>query len=122
MDGIEQDITEEEIYIQADYNRLKQTIVNIIKNSRESIPESGVIKLSTNKNKNNVKIYIEDNGIGMTKEELSKIKEAFFSTKQTGTGLGVYMANEIITAHQGTLEYFSKKNLGTRVVITLPIA
>lgn len=116
------DITEEEIYIQADYNRLKQTIVNIIKNSRESIPESGVIKLSTNKNKNNVKIYIEDNGIGMTKEELSKIKEAFFSTKQTGTGLGVYMANEIITAHQGTLEYFSKKNLGTRVVITLPIA
>lgn len=115
------EIPDDEFYIEADYNRLKQTLVNIIKNSRESIKEKGMIKLSTNIKKNKVKILIEDNGVGMTKEELQKIKEAFFTTKQTGTGLGVFMANEIITAHQGTLEYFSKKDEGTKVVITLPI-
>ena len=115
------EIPEDEFYIEADYNRLKQTLVNIIKNSRESIKDKGIIKLSTNIKNNKVKIFIEDSGIGMTKEELQKIKEAFFTTKQSGTGLGVFMANEIITAHHGTLEYFSKKNEGTKVVITLPI-
>ena len=53
--------------------------------------------------------------------KVDKIKQAFFTTKQTGTGLGVFLANEIITAHQGTLDYLSEKNKGTRVVITLPI-
>lgn len=114
-------IPKDELYIQADYNRLKQTLVNIIKNSRESILEEGKIHLFTSQSTKDVKICIEDNGIGMTKDELNKIKEAFFTTKQTGTGLGVFLANEIIKEHHGTLEYFSEKNKGTKVVITLPV-
>lgn len=115
-------ITDDEIYINADYNRLKQTLVNLIKNSRESITDNGTIKLYTLEDKKYIKIYIEDSGIGLNKEELDRMKEAFFTTKKTGTGLGVYLANEIITSHGGTLEYFSKKNKGTKVVITLPYA
>ena len=115
------DISKDELYIHADYNRLKQTLVNLIKNSKESISEEGTVKLFTTMDAKKIKIYIEDNGVGMSKEELDKIKQAFFTTKQTGTGLGVFLANEIITAHQGTLDYLSEKNKGTRVVITLPI-
>lgn len=96
-------------------------MVNLIKNSKESISEEGTVKLFTTMDAKKIKIYIEDNGVGMSKEELDKIKQAFFTTKQTGTGLGVFLANEIITAHQGTLDYLSEKNKGTRVVITLPI-
>jgi two-component system sporulation sensor kinase B len=117
----ESNITDEEIYINADYNRLKQTLVNIIKNSKEAINDEGNIKLYTDVLKNKVKIIIEDNGIGMTEEELKKIKEAFFTTKGNGTGLGTYLANEIVISHGGKLEYFSKYGSGTKVVITLPI-
>lgn len=114
-------ITDDEIYINADYNRLKQTLVNIIKNSKEAIQDKGYIKLYTNVNNKNIKICIEDSGIGMDAEELKKIKQAFFTTKKTGTGLGVYLANEIITLHSGKIDYYSKKNEGTMVVITLPV-
>lgn len=116
----EYNISDDEIYIEADYNRLKQTLVNIIKNSLESINSDGYIKLSTKKDNNQVKIIIEDNGVGMSEDELSKIKEAFFTTKKNGTGLGIYMSNEIIKLHNGSLDYFSEKSKGTKVVITLP--
>ena len=57
----------------------------------------------------------------MDKEQLNQIKEAFFTTKSNGTGLGTYLSNEIINSHGGTLEYFSKKDRGTKVIITIPI-
>lgn len=110
-----------ELYINADYNRLKQVLVNIIKNSMESIDENGLIKLSVIKNKNKIKIIIEDNGIGMNEEEIEKIKQAFFTTKKSGTGLGIYLSNEIIESHNGTLKYISKKGKGTTATITIPI-
>ena len=113
-------IDDEEVYIYADYNRLKQTLINIIKNSKESIGKKGTIKLFTKIDKHNIKIIIEDDGVGMTKDELSKIKEAFFTTKEKGTGLGTYLSNEIIRLHGGSLDYYSKKNVGTKVVVTLP--
>jgi len=110
----------DELYIEADYNRLKQVLINLIKNSMESIDKDGTIKISVNKNKNKVKIIIEDNGKGMTKEELEKITKAFFTTKKTGTGLGVYLSNEIIKAHNGSIKYSSVKDKGTKAVVTIP--
>ena len=114
------DISKDELFIDADYNRLKQVIINIIKNSIESINKNGLIKLYLIQYKNTIEIHIEDNGIGMDEEELSKIKEPFFSTKSKGTGLGVYLSNQIISAHDGKIEYISKKNIGTKTIITLP--
>lgn len=113
-------ISKEELYIDADYNRLKQVLINIIKNSIESINSDGLIKLYSVQKKDSIEIHIEDNGIGMNKEELLKIKEPFFSTKSKGTGLGVYLSNQIIKAHNGTIEYESKENIGTNTIIILP--
>lgn len=86
----------------------------------ESIEQNGTIKMIVNKNKNKIKITIEDDGRGMNNEELEKITKAFFTTKKNGTGLGVYLSNEIIKAHGGYIKYNSIKNKGTKVVITIP--
>lgn len=114
---------EEEIYINGDYNRLNQVLMNIIKNSIEAIDKTkkSYIKINTKITNKKVKIYIEDNGIGISKENLKRISEPFFTTKQNGTGLGVLLSKEIIEAHNGKLEYKSEENIGTTVIITLPL-
>lgn len=117
------DISDEEVYMMADYNRLKQVLINIIKNSMESKLEDRqlIIKLKTETSKNNIKIIINDNGIGMSKEELQKLGEAFYTTKPNGTGIGVNLSKEIIERHNGSLTYFSEKYEGTTVTISLPV-
>lgn len=113
-------ISKDELYINADYNRLKQVLINVIKNSIESIKTNGLIKLSLEQNEDNIKIILEDNGVGMNNEELKQIKQPFFTTKNNGTGLGIYLSNQIINAHNGTIEYISKENVGTKTIIKLP--
>lgn len=117
------EIDEEEIYIKGDYNRLTQVFINIFKNSIEALEnrKSPQIKIWTKQEDDNIKIYIKDNGSGISKEELEKIKEPFYTTKQKGTGLGVSLSDEIIKAHKGTLEYKSEKDKFTEVNIKLPL-
>lgn len=114
---------DDEIYVNADYNRLNQVLLNIIKNSVEAkdINKKSYIKLYTKIKNKKIKIYIEDNGIGISEENKKRISEPFFTTKQNGTGLGVLLSKEIISAHNGKLEYQSKENIGTTVIITLPL-
>ena len=57
----------------------------------------------------------------MDEYTLSKIKELFFTTKKNGSGLGVSLSNEIIKAHNGSIDYTSKLSKGTKVVVKLPI-
>ncbi|MDD3452922.1 MAG: HAMP domain-containing sensor histidine kinase [Bacilli bacterium] len=114
-------LEKEEIFIDGDFNRLKQVFVNIIKNSLESISNNGQIKVSYYKKNNNVFVVIEDNGDGMTKEELAGLFQPFFTTKKRGSGLGVYLSKEILKLHNGTIKYKSSKNKGTIVTIKLPI-
>lgn len=111
---------EESIYFEGDYERLKQVIINLLKNSLESIDKKGKIEITTKTYNNYFEIIVIDNGIGMTKEELNKINEMFYTTKQNGTGLGVALSNEIIKAHNGELIYISEKNKGTKAIIRLP--
>lgn len=118
---LKKNITQDEIYTNGDYNRLKQVFINIIKNSIESITKKGEIYITTHILKEMYYIEITDTGCGMDEYTLSKVKELFFTTKQKGSGLGVNLSNEIIKAHKGELLYFSKLNKGTKVVVKLPI-
>lgn len=117
------DIIDEEIFINGDYNRLKQVLINIIKNSIEALEDICDAKIDVNYriDENNILINIQDNGIGMDEETRVKIFDAFYTTKKCGTGLGVSLSKEIIEGHNGKLEYFSKENKGTLVKITLPL-
>lgn len=117
------DIALDEVFIEGDYNRLNQVFINMIKNSVEALDNTKKPKISLNHkiDGNKFIISIEDNGSGISESDMERIKEPFYTTKKNGTGLGVSLSCEIISAHDGTLEYFSKVNEGTKVVITLPI-
>ena len=116
-------ISQDEIFIDGDYNRLSQVLVNMIKNAIEALSstKNPYISIDYEIDSNIFKIIIEDNGPGIAEEEMEKIKEPFYTTKKDGTGLGVSLSCEIIEAHEGTLNYISKVNEGTKVIITLPI-
>ena len=116
-------IIDDDIYINADYNRLTQVFINLFKNSIEAIPKNkkGHIELKEIINNNILTITIKDNGKGMNQNTLNKIKEPFYTTKPKGTGLGVSLSEEIIKAHNGTLNYESEEGKYTKVTITLPI-
>lgn len=111
----------DEIYVYGDFNRLKQVLVNVVKNSIESILEDGIINIDVLVTNGCVNIIVSDNGCGMNELELSNIKEMFYTSKRDGTGLGVSLSNEIILAHNGCLSYDSVKGEGTSCKISLPI-
>ena len=108
---------DDEIYVEGDYNRLKQVLLNIFKNSIES--NSTTIKIEID-SKNDIIIKISDNGFGMDKETLERISEPFYTTKNNGTGLGVPLLIEIIEEHGWNINYESTINVGTTVTITIP--
>lgn len=113
----------EELYMEADYSRLKQVLINIFKNAVEAkdvSKEKSIIEVVVKDLGKDVSIKIKDNGIGMTKEELDKVGQMFFTTKKKGTGLGTCLSKEIIKLHDGNITYSSKKNEWTEVNITLP--
>ena len=116
-------ILDEEIFVNGDYNRLSQVMINIIKNSIEAIPDGrkGKIDISAEIKNNNYIVSIKDNGYGISKDIMCKIKEPFFTTKKRGSGLGVSLIYEIIEAHNGSVEYLSEYGRGTKVILKLPI-
>ena len=115
------EIPDDEIYVEGDYNRLKQVFINLFKNSLESKrKEDLVVNVKIKEDNNDCIISMKDNGKGMSKEILEKIYNDFFTTKETGTGIGIPYIKEIIELHHGTLTYKSRENKGTTVLITLP--
>lgn len=116
------DIIDDEIYIMADYNRLKQVLINIVKNSMEAKIDGQKLAISISMKviDNKIVIVISDNGIGMTSEELNHLGEAFYTTKFNGTGIGVNLSFDVINRHNGVLKYESEKYNGTSVTIELP--
>ena len=114
--------TSDEIYLNADYNRLKQVFINLLKNTIEAKKdqENLLVEIKIKTTSTKIKITIEDNGIGMSKDSLNHLYETFYTTKQTGTGLGVVYSKEVIELHGGTIKYESKLNKGTKVSIDIP--
>ena len=110
----------DEILINGDYNRLKQVIINMLKNSCEAIDGDGKIDIILKKSKRYVIIKLKDNGKGMTEEELEKIGQLFYSSKDKGCGIGVSLSSEIIRLHQGELKYKSVLGEYTEAIIKLP--
>ena len=116
------ELVDDDVYIEGDYNRLKQVLINILKNSVESIDkENGIITINTEIKNNNFEIVIKDNGMGMTPEVIKHLAEPFYTTKKNGTGLGVAFSKEILKEHGAKIEYYSDINIGTTTLIKFPI-
>lgn len=110
------------IIVNMDYNRIKQVIINVIKNAVEACRESnGMVTTTAFTEEDYLIIVVKDNGIGMDKFVLDNILVPFYTTKDNGTGLGVSLSKEILEAHGGTINYDSVKEKYTTCKITIPI-
>lgn len=107
--------------ILADANQMKQLFINLIKNAIEAMPEGGSIYISTEKLMNEWKITIQDEGKGMSEEDIQRIYDPFFSTKTEGTGLGLTICATILKDHHGRMDVSSELGKGTAFHIYLPV-
>ncbi|PFN27838.1 two-component sensor histidine kinase [Bacillus cereus] len=98
----------------------QQCFLNLIKNGIEAMPNGGTLNISSSISNNKVVIRIEDNGVGMSQEQINRFGEPYFSTKTKGTGLGTMVAVKIIETMHGTLKIQSVVNKGTTLMITFP--
>lgn len=101
-------------------SELKQVFINLIKNAIESMPGGGEIIIRIEKKNAFVDVSIKDEGVGMTKDQLKKLGEPFYTTKERGTGLGLMVTHKIIHNHQGKIYVESHLNKGTLLTVRLP--
>jgi PAS domain S-box-containing protein len=109
--------------ILCDKESLKQVFFNLLMNSKQAMPEGGVVCITTKYNYEDQKIHIivKDTGNGIPKEHLPNIFNPYFTTKEKGTGLGLSIVHRIISDHHGNIIPESKEGKGTKMTITLPI-
>lgn len=113
---------EEDCFINIDSAQIKQVLINTIQNAIEAIEHNqGKVEINWERKENYYSIGITDNGAGMDEEQLNNITTPFFTTKETGTGLGMSVCYRIIESHGGNIKASSKKGIGTRIEINLPI-
>ncbi len=100
-----------------------QVFLNILANSVQAINEKGTISVFTELKKNQIVIKVIDDGCGISKENLQKITDPFFTTKEPGkgTGLGLSITYNILQKYTGSIDYESKEGEGTKVTIVLPV-
>lgn len=114
--------------IHADRDSLKQVFLNLIQNSIHAVDGQGIVEITTRwisdyklNGKNSLSIEITDNGIGIPSDLLSKIYEPFYSTKPNGTGLGLFLAYQIISKHEGAITVESEPGVATTFKIYMPV-
>ena len=106
--------------IHCDPDKLKQVFMNIIANGIEAMENGGTIKISTGEWPNGVEISIQDQGSGMTEEELLEVFEPFYTTREKGSGLGLSISYKIVEAHKGEIRATSTPGGGTTFAVLLP--
>lgn len=112
---------EEDIFIYTDRSQLQQALVNVVKNAVEASPENTVVQIRLSKLDHEALIEIIDQGRGMTPEEIGRIGTLFYTTKESGTGLGTSVAVKVIEIMKGKITYSSRIGEGTVCTITLPL-
>jgi len=106
--------------LQADQDLLYRAFLNIFMNAIQSMQDGGNININVKEKEGSYEIHIEDTGCGISQENVKKIFNPFFTTKEKGTGLGLAIVRKIVEGHKGTIGIESKENTGTKVTVKLP--
>lgn len=100
---------------------LKQAILNLVKNAIAAMPSGGELTMSTARQGDDVAISVTDTGTGIDEETLQKIFEPYFTTRETGSGLGLTLVFKIAREHGGEIQVTSKPGIGSTFTITIPL-
>jgi PAS domain S-box-containing protein len=107
--------------IKFDERFMKQAFLNLIKNAIAAMPDGGKLLIKTETEDTDVKITVADTGTGISDENITKIFEPYFTTKDNGSGLGLTLVYKIIREHQGEINVKSAPGEGASIIITLPV-
>jgi len=107
--------------IKMDPERLTQALINIMKNGMQAMGQGGILRIETKPLRGGMEVIISDSGPGIPSEQMEKIFNYYYTTKEKGVGLGLPIAHRIIEAHGGQLKIESQAGSGTKVIVTLPV-
>jgi signal transduction histidine kinase len=107
--------------IKMDPERLTQAFINIMKNGMEAMHQGGILHIATHSYKDHLEVVISDSGSGIPPDQMEKIFNYYYTTKEKGSGLGLSIAHRIIEAHGGQLKMESQVGIGTKVTVTLSL-
>ncbi len=111
--------------VSLDEHQMEQVLLNLIFNAMDAMPKGGDLRFTTKMDEGSpkqVKLTVEDNGQGISQDDLPNVFDPFYTTKEDGTGLGLPLSMGIVEGHGGVLDIESRVGLGTKVSITLPLS
>ncbi len=115
---------QEDAYVVGNLTELSQVFINLVMNATQAVGKDGVISIKTEELDESVKIHVADNGCGISPDNLTKLFQPFFTTKEvgSGTGLGLAISHGIVEKHNGSISVESKEGEGTTFTVELPLA
>jgi len=119
--AIVKDYREVSLQVPVDSNKIREAFTNLITNAEQALQTGGHIRVAISKTDSEAVIEIEDNGAGMSPDDLKHIFDPFFTTKISGTGLGLAITQRIVELHGGRIEVKSQMGVGTLFTIYLPL-
>jgi len=111
---------DETVEILVDRHKFQQALVNIIRNGIDAMPDGGTLSISVKASPAKVWVEVTDEGVGMTKEEVQRLGEPYFSNKIKGTGLGMMVTYSIVSQMNGQILVDSEKGKGTEFTLEFP--
>jgi signal transduction histidine kinase len=103
-------------------NQLKHVIANLLLNARDAMPDGGDLTIETRRTPSSVEIHVADEGTGVPEDLIGKIFEPFFTTKPTGNGLGLSMAQDVLSRMRGSIAVANRSPRGAEFILSIPLA
>ena len=103
-----------------DETQMRQVLINLLKNAREAMPEGGRVRVEVRPQAEGVAVRVADQGLGMTPDQRARIFDLFYTTKETGSGLGLPLSQQIVVAHGGLMRCQSAPDEGTTFELWFP--
>jgi len=107
----------EGLYIRADRDQMNRVFINLVKNAFEAMHDGGELKIILRHINDEIFVVFEDNGAGIEREEMQKIFTPYYTTKRSGSGLGLSIVHRIIQDHEASIDVYSEKGAGTKFII-----
>jgi signal transduction histidine kinase len=120
---IDQTCTDHSLEVEGDAPQLRDVFLNLAQNAIQAMPKGGRLTLSCAADPNRrIRVRVEDTGVGIAPENLTKIFELYYTTKERGTGVGLSMVYRTIQIHNGDIDVESTVGVGTAFIVVLPVA